>query len=135
MATDGSVLSLSSNPRPTLGGLSPIEIETGHKPNHPLDISDEVLSMRTKHAGLDEHLQDLRLLWAEVNESMRTVQDISKGRYDRHRSAWEGIAVGDKVWLESKDLSLPINTLKGRTHMTEATTVRTRCSVTSGHRR
>ena len=64
---------INANPRPSLGGRCPIEIETGHIPNMPLDISDDVLSMRTKHAQLDDHLRDLRLLWAEVTESMVSV--------------------------------------------------------------
>ena len=67
---------MNSNPRPILGGLSPIETETGHRPNLPLDVSDEVMAMRTKHPDLDEHLADLKLLWQEVNESMKTVKEI-----------------------------------------------------------
>ena len=112
---------MNSNPRPTLGGLSPIEIETGHRPNLPLDVSDEVMAMRTKHPDLDEHLADLKLLWAEVNESMKTVKEIQRGIYDSNRDSWgqHRIAVGDKVWLSSKDLSLPINQLRGSVKMTE----------------
>ena len=36
---------INANPRPSLGGRCPIEIETGHIPNMPLDISDDVLSL------------------------------------------------------------------------------------------
>ena len=67
---------MNANPRASLGGRCPIEIETGRIPTMPLDISDEVLAMRKKHPQLDEHLRDLRLLWAEVNESMKTVKQI-----------------------------------------------------------
>ena len=56
----------------------------------------------------------MQLLWAEVRESMKAVKDIQRGRYDKHRDAWDRqIVVGDKVWLQSKDLSLPINSLRG----------------------
>ena len=111
---------MNANPRPSLGGRCPIEIETGHIPHLPLDLSDEVLAMRKKHPVLDEHLRDLRLLWAEVNESMQTVKDIEKGRYDRHRDSWEDkIQAGDRVLLKSKDLSLPINEVRGNPKMSE----------------
>lgn len=111
---------INANPRPSLGGRCPIEIETGRVPNMPLDISDEVLAMRKKHAQLDEHLRDLRLLWAEVTESMKTVKQIQKGLYDRHRASWEDkIVAGDQVLLQSADLSLPINAVEGRAHVME----------------
>ena len=51
---------INANPRPSLGGRCPIEIETGHIPNMPLDISDDVLSMRTKHAQLEPRTDSAR---------------------------------------------------------------------------
>ena len=86
----------------------------------PLDLTEDVLSLRKKHVKLDEHLRDLHLLWAEVNESMKIVKQIEKGRYDRHRDSWsDKVVVGDRVLLRSKDLSLPINSISGRAHVME----------------
>ena len=49
------------------------------------------------------HLRDLRLLWAEVTESMKTVKRIQKGLYDRHRESWEDkIVAGDRVLLQGR---------------------------------
>ena len=51
---------------------------------------------------------------------MQTVKDIEKGRYDRHRDSWEDkIQAGDRVLLKSKDLSLPINEVRGNPKMSE----------------
>ena len=62
----------------TTPGRSPIEIETGIKPSSPLDITDEVLAMQRRNPDLNEHLSDLFLLWAEVQESPRRFDHISQ---------------------------------------------------------
>ena len=48
-------------------------------------------------------------------------REIQRGRYDRSRDAWSDseIQAGDKVWLSSKDLSLPINAVRGQSKLTE----------------
>ena len=101
---------MNSLRRVSLGGHAPIEIETGRLPSHPLDLSPGILQMRRRHKDVDTFLNDLRLLRAEINEGMKSVKDIMRGRYDRHRDGWDNsIQAGDKVWLNSKDVAMPID--------------------------
>ena len=107
------VFSLNSLRRPSLGNRSPIEIETGRQPTMPLDLSPGVLKLKEEFPSISAYLDAQRLLRAEVMESMNKVELAMKGQYDNGRDSWgDTIKAGDKVWLESRDVSLAVDELQ-----------------------
>ena len=76
----------SENP---MGKVKASDLSLKRAQSLPLDIVDELLTMQKLQPDVEEHLGDLQLLWADVRESMKAVKDIQRGRYDKHRDAWD----------------------------------------------
>ena len=60
--------------------------------------------MQTEIPKLEEFLMRLQKSWKEAIKTIEVAQETMKKQYDKKQRNLQGLKVGDKVWLEAKNI-------------------------------
>ena len=90
-----------NNAKQTSTGYSPFEVVYGRKVKMGLDLSKE-----SKVPSVEERIKQMHSRFEDVEQALKEAQVVMKRYADQKRSDAPQYSVGDKVWLESKNLGI-----------------------------
>ena len=80
--------SINMMPRRSLGGLSPIGVETGREPLASASISNALLEVKEADVAVKDRLERIEVIRAEVSDTLRRYENEMKRQADKKARDW-----------------------------------------------
>jgi len=87
-----------NNKKHAATGRTPFELNFGR---HPWKGD---LMVKTEISQVEDFLIGLQKSWEQAMKAMEDAQMMMKRQFDKKRQNPQGLKVGDKVWLENKNI-------------------------------